>query len=82
MRVDETVLVFIPSLVATLLKAERDKGAPLTEAEVLRIRDAAPVVAMHPSDLPAFDEQRGYQDIDPEHCWEQWQRAREELDTS
>jgi len=79
MHPEETVLVFIPSLVATLLHAEREKGAPLARSEVLRIRDEAPVVAMHPSDLPAFEEQRGYRDIDPECCWEQWEQAREEL---
>jgi hypothetical protein len=30
---------FIPSLVSVLLNAETKKGAPLTEAEVYRIRD-------------------------------------------
>jgi hypothetical protein len=75
----ETVLVFIPSLVATLLHSEREKGAPLTESEVAEIRDKASVVAMRPADLPAFEEKRGYQDLDPENCWEEWQLAREQL---
>jgi hypothetical protein len=25
------------------------------------------------------DAERGYKDIDPEHCWEQWQEARKHL---
>ncbi len=73
---NDTVLVFIPSLVAQLLRAEREKGAPLSEAEVLKIRDGSECVAMHPDDLPAMIEQRGYEDVDPERCWEEWQKAR------
>lgn len=26
-----------------------------------------------------MDEKRGYKDIDPENCWEQWQEARKML---
>ena len=76
MSSDDTVLVIIPSLVSQLLRAEREKGAPLSEGEVLRIRDGSECVAMHPDDLPAMIEQRGYEDIDPERCWEEWQQAR------
>lgn len=42
---EETLIVHIPSLVATLLAAEREKAAPLTKAEVLEIRDTAPARA-------------------------------------
>ena len=76
---DDTVLVFTPSLVAQLLHAEREKGAALTEAEVLKICNTSECVAMHVDDLPAMIEQRGYEDIDPERCWEQWQDVRIEL---
>ena len=78
----ETTFWFMPSLVATLLQAEQEKGCPLTEAEVLQIRDHAPVVAVRPSDIPALEEKRGYQDLDPETCWQQWQLARKELISS
>ena len=76
---DDTILVIIPSLVAQLLHAERENGMPLTESEVLEIRDKSECVAMHPDDLPAMIEQRGYEDIDPARCCEQWQEARIEL---
>ena len=76
---DDTILVIIPALVAQLLRAEQEKGTPLTEAEVLEIRDQSECVAMHRDDLPQLIEKRGYQDIDPERCWEQWQAARVEF---
>ena len=76
MGTDNAVLVIIPSLVAQLLHAERTKGAPLTETEVVKIRDESECVAMHPDDLPAMIEKRGYEDINPERCWEEWQKAR------
>ena len=75
---DEEVLVpvFMPALVAVLLRAEKDKGAPLTEAEVLALRDGAQC-AMAPRDVTAaVAEGRGYADLDPEDCWAQWQVAR------
>jgi hypothetical protein len=28
---------------------------------------------------PALAEKRGYNDIDPEQAWEQWQQVRQEL---
>ena len=34
---DELILTFLPSLVETLLKREKSKGAPLTEEEVLAL---------------------------------------------
>lgn len=73
------VIVPVPSLVATLLRAERDKGGPLTESEVLAIRDKCPSVAM-PVDVAAkVSAERGYDDIDPENAWEEWQAIRPSL---
>jgi hypothetical protein len=69
-------LYFIPSLVATLWNREKAKGSPLTEAEVLAIRDSSPVVAVTQKVVIEMDEKRGYKDIDPEHCWEAWLDAR------
>jgi hypothetical protein len=73
------VLFPIPSLVSLLLRAERDKGSPLTEAEVLAIRDGCTCVALPPEVAAAVARSRGYDDMDPERCWEQWQKARKEL---
>jgi len=73
------IITCVPSLVATLLNRERAKGSPLTEQEVLEIRDNAPAIAM-PEDVAAkVEAERGYKDIDAENVWEEWQRARTEL---
>jgi hypothetical protein len=58
---------------------ERAKGEPLIEAEVVEIRDNCPSVAVPRDVVPRIEEQRGYIDIDPEDCWNEWQRARKEL---
>ncbi|NNG37366.1 hypothetical protein [Nakamurella aerolata] len=76
---DELVLSFIPPLVAVLLDAERSKGSPLTEDEVLFLRDDSTCIAVERSVAEAVAEQRGYPDIDPDRCWEQWQDIREQL---
>ena len=75
----ELIIYPVPSLVSTLLNRERAKGRPLTEAEVLQIRDACPAMAVPPDVARAMDEERGYKDIDPEDCWEQWQMARKDF---
>jgi len=65
----------IPSLVSILLAIERRKGAPLTEREVLDIRDKAGVMVL-PDKGELLQKDRGYDDIDPVRCWEEWQRVR------
>ena len=76
---DDLILCITPSLVAILLHAEREKGSPLTEAEVLEMRDKAPCIALPRDEAMAVAEARGYDDIDAENCWEEWQEARIEL---
>lgn len=73
----ELHFVFIPSLVSTLLRAEGEKGQPLTEEEVLAIRDNARVRASREVELEAVLRRRGYEDIDPENCWQEWLEFRE-----
>ena len=69
----------MPSLVSTLLNRERAKGSPLTEAEVIQIRDQCPSVAVPIEVAQKIDAERGYKDIDPDRAWEQWQEARKHL---
>jgi hypothetical protein len=76
---DSIVLVPMPALVAILLHAERTKGTPLTEAEVLRIRDECACVALGTVAAQMMAEKRGYDDIDPENAWEDWQAVRGSL---
>jgi len=72
----ELSLVFMPSLAATLMAAERDQGRPLTRLEVANIVSSSPVVAMTPTDALAVERSRGYADIEPERAWDQWQIVR------
>ncbi|AQT10777.1 hypothetical protein [Pseudomonas protegens] len=75
---DQLCLVFVPALVALLLNAENTKGMPLTEAEVLEIRDNAACVALPVAVALSMENQRGYRDLVAENCWEQWQQFRSE----
>lgn len=72
-------LVITPALVAILLNTEQAKGSPLTEAEVLAVRDSAQCIAMPASVAAEVEAKRGYPDIDPEAAWIEWRRVRTEL---
>jgi hypothetical protein len=76
MNNEDLLPVFMPSLAALLLHHERKKGAPLTEAEVIAIRNEATVVMVPRGHVSAVEEKRGYKDIDPELCWLQWRLLR------
>ncbi|RIV83882.1 hypothetical protein [Aurantiacibacter zhengii] len=69
-------IIPVPALVAVLLHAEREKGAPLEEAEVLHIRDNAECIAAPRSAHIAMVQERGYDDLDPENIWEEWRAFR------
>ena len=73
------ILVFMPSLVSTLLNRDKAKGSPLTEDEVIAIRDGAHCVATPADVVPAITEARGYEDIDPENVWRDWCAIRPSL---
>jgi hypothetical protein len=73
------ILTPIPALGVLLLHLEKQKGSPLSEAEVLQARDKAVCVALPLSKRRAVDEQRGYQDIDPENVWEEWLAFKAQL---
>ena len=69
----------MPALIVILLNKEREKGAPLTEQEVIDIRDNAACIMLPLSAQEKMEQSRGYADLDPEYVWEQWQQARVEL---
>jgi hypothetical protein len=75
----DPIPTIVPSLVAMLLAAERDKGAALTEAEVDRLVGDAAAIAMSASDVRALERSRGYADIEPRRAWAQWQLVRSTL---
>jgi len=66
------IVLFIPSLISLLVSKAEEKGSPLTEEEVLAIRDNATAIVTDAEGVLAVAERRGYQDIDPEHCWKEW----------
>lgn len=76
---DPLCLVFIPALVTVLLNKERAKGSPLTEDEVLAIRDNCVAIAVPFSVALKMQKEIGYPDIIPEDCWNEWQRVRTQL---
>lgn len=76
---DDLIPVFVPALGAILIAAEDQKGTPLTADEVIAIRDKAACVMMSTSRAAKLAESRGYDDIDPENCWFEWQMLRREL---
>jgi len=73
---DPIVMIFTPALVAVLLVAEEDKGAPLTEDEVIAIRDKATCMTLKRSEAQQMVAHRGYSDVDPAHVWEEFQAVR------
>ena len=73
---EQLVIVPFPPLVTLLEQHEAAKGAPLTEEEVLGIRDGAVCMTMHRSRAEQLEESRGFPDIDPANAWEEWLRVR------
>jgi hypothetical protein len=67
-------LVFVPSLAALLTRAKQLNNGELNERQVLAIRDASKVVAVHHDVARAMEEQRGYADIDAADAWQSWLR--------
>ncbi|AOF89400.1 hypothetical protein [Sinorhizobium sp. RAC02] len=80
MSENEDLIIYpVPSLIAILLNRERAKGSLLTEEEVIEIRDTCKAVAVPPDVARKMDAKRGYLDVDPEKCWDEWQLAREDF---
>jgi hypothetical protein len=76
---DPKCIVFNPPLLALLYKAEQTMGVPLTEAQVLAVRDHATYVVLPYSVAAAGEKARGYPDIVAENCWAEWQAVRKRL---
>ena len=76
--VEDLVPVYVPSLYELLLIAEQKKGSPLTESEVVSLRDTATVVMMHRTAAEAVCRNRAVVDIDADHVWAEWQQRRQQ----
>lgn len=75
---DELTPVFMPPLGTVLIAIEDDTGSPLTQDQVLLIRDSATCIMMKQADADELIQSRGA-DIDPENCWYDWQMLRRQL---
>jgi hypothetical protein len=77
------VTVFLNPLMMLLAGAERHKGSPLTEAEVLYVRDTAVCVQMTQSQANKFyqslDSQMPIPRLNPESIWDEWQAVRDKI---
>ncbi|MEL6339008.1 MAG: hypothetical protein AAFQ65_03825 [Myxococcota bacterium] len=67
----------MPSLVAMLVSAEKQKGSPLSESEVASLVENAPAMMIEQEKIRELERARGYADIEPERAWDQWQLVRE-----
>lgn len=76
---EDLVPMFIPSLSSILVNKEDAKGLPLTEAEVIKIRDSSVAMMVRRSVYDQMAQSRGSWDIDPENCWYDWQMLRREM---
>lgn len=80
---ETTVVVFLNPLMMLLTARERQKGAPLTEAEVLEVRDGAACTRMPLSQAERFytslDARMPIPRLNPERLWEQWQAVRDRI---
>jgi hypothetical protein len=71
-------ITYVPPLAMQLRLAEDAKGRWLTEAEVYEVRDGGTCIALPTSEARAFVAARGGDDINPEDCWVEWQRIRQD----
>jgi len=78
-KAKELVPLFMPPLATMLAHAEGLKGNPLTEAEVLQVRDKATCIMMKSNDAEKMIETRGFRDVNPENCWADWHRLRVQM---
>lgn len=77
------LVVFVNPLAMLLSAREQKKGSPLTEAEVLKVRDEAVCTQMPLSKAQKFyaslDARMPIPRLNPARIWEEWQAVRERL---
>ena len=81
---EPTVTVYLNPLMMLLVGAERQKGSPLTESEVLAVRDSAVSVPMTPTQAEKFykslDSEVPVHRMNPDRIWEEWQEIRDKIE--
>ena len=71
--------VFVPALANVLALAEKNKGSPLSAAEVEAARDKSVCIMMPTLEAAEMDQSRGFIDVNPENCWADWHRLRAQM---
>src|SRR6185369_17709765 len=71
--------VFVPALANVLALAEKNKGSPLSAAEVEAARDKSVCIMMPTLEAAEMDQSRGFIDVNPENCWADWHRLRTQM---
>ncbi|WP_081641763.1 hypothetical protein [Dickeya dadantii] len=69
---EKMTIIFIPALIALLTIREDEAGRPLTKEEVETIRDNATAIVLPEDVAISMTAERGYNDISPEHVWDEW----------
>ncbi len=75
----DKVLVYEPPLAQTIGRYERGEGRPLTEKEVLYLRNTEFCRFVSRDEALAIEQARGYPDIDHKNAWEAWRQLRAEM---
>lgn len=70
---------YVPALIDILARVEMVRGLPLSEDEVITLRDAATVIAVPEGGRDRAAAARGYPDVEPAHVWRDWQQVRQAL---
>jgi hypothetical protein len=82
--IEPTVKVYLNPLLMMLVAAEKNKGSPLTEQEVLAVRDSTVSIEMEASKAAIFyaslDAQVPVHRLDPDNLWAEWQSIREHVE--
>lgn len=78
------VKVYLNPLLMMLVAAEKNKGSPLTEQEVLAVRDSTASIDMPASKAAVFysslDARVPVPRLDPDRLWVEWQEIREHVE--
>lgn len=69
-------IIFIPALIKLLDHAQKNQSTPLSRDEVEQIRDNATAVSVPDAIALEMAKNGSWVDINPEHCWEEWQDYR------
>jgi hypothetical protein len=79
---EQNVIVFVPALVDVLFFEEKNRGHELSQEEVEEIKDNAVCMVVSAKAAADLDKDRGYEDIRPEHAWEDWLANKKDVEDS